>query len=120
MAELSTFIKLDRNIQSWRWYANGNTFRVFIHLLLNANAFPRGWQGITIERGQFPTSYAKVGLALNLSVQEVRTAIDHLKKTGEITISRHRDFQVITVTNYSLYQGEQQSYNNHITVNQHS
>lgn len=120
MAKKSTFIMLDRNIQEWRWYTKGNTFRVFIHLLLNANIKPKGFEGIVIDRGQLATSHESISKSLNLSVQEVRTAIKHLKTTGEITITRRPNFQVITVTNYNTYQSNQQSSNNHLTINQQS
>ena len=52
MAETTTFIKLDRNIRSWRWYKDPNTMRVFIDLLLDANISDRDFMGITV-----PVSY---------------------------------------------------------------
>jgi biotin operon repressor len=126
MADKSTFIKLDRNIQNWRWYQNPNTFRVFIHCLLNANIMPKEFEGITINRGEFPTSHEKIGNTLNLTIQQVRTAINHLKSTGEITTKIYSKFQVITIVNYAYYQdtstgkstGNQQAFNIQLTVNQ--
>ena len=106
MAEKSTFIKLDRNIMKWRWYQNGNTVRVFLHLLLNANVVPHDFENITIKRGALATSYESLANSLNLSIQEVRTALGHLKSTGTITSKKYRRFQVITIVNYSYYQGQ--------------
>ena len=105
MAAPTTFIKLDRNILRWGWYKNPNTFRVFLHLLLTANISDKSFEGITVERGQTVTSYEKISDALDLSVQQVRTAISHLKSTGEITAVQHPKFQLITVVNYNEYQG---------------
>lgn len=124
MAEKSTFIKLDRNIQNWRWYQCPNTFRVFVHILLNANVETHDFMNTTIHRGEMATSYAKLGDALNLTGQQVRTAISHLKSTEEITVKQHSKFLIISVLNYAKYQdkitGNQQADNRQITPNQHS
>ena len=104
MAQPSTFIKLDRNIRNWRWYQDANTARVFIDLLLDANISDRDFMGITIHRGETATSYASIGGRLNLRPKQVRTAIDHLKETGEVAGKRYSKFQVITVLNYDKYQ----------------
>lgn len=126
MAEKSTFIKLDRNITKWRWYQNGNTMRVFLHLLIEANIEANSFENITIKRGELATSYDSIANTLNLTNQQVRTAIKHLKSTGEITVKRYSKFQVITIVCYNRYQDKstgkrpinQQSLNNHLTVNQ--
>lgn len=124
MAEKSTFIKLDRNIQNWRWYQCPNTFRVFVHILLNANVETHDFMNTTIHRGEMATSYAKLGDALNLTGQQVRTAISHLKSTEEITVKQHSKFLIISVLNYAKYQDKltvnQQADNRQITPNQHS
>lgn len=126
MGKPSTFIKIDRNITNWQWYQNANTFRVFVDLIIDAN-IREGWhQGVKIPRGSTATSYEKIANRLNLSVQQVRTAIQHLKLTGEITSKSHSKFQVITIVNYNLYQDKstgksadkKQSVNIQLTVNQ--
>lgn len=126
MADKSTFIKLDRNIQEWRWYTNANTFRVFVHLLLNANIKANDFENAKIKRGELATSYDKIANTLKLTNQQVRTAISHLKSTGEITVTRYSKFIVISIVNYAQYQDKstakstinQQSLNNHLTFNQ--
>lgn len=120
MAELSTFIKLDRNITQWRWYQNANTFRVFIHCLISANVKDHPFEKIIIKRGEFATSYEKIALALDLSVQQVRTAIEHLRSTGELTGKKYSKYQVISIVNYELYQSNQQANNRQITGYQQS
>lgn len=106
MAEPTTFIKVDRNILNWRWFQDANTFRVFMWLLLNANIKRNGFMGVDIERGQVATSYGSIAAHLKMSIRNVRTAISHLKMTGEVTISRYRNFQVITILCYDKYQGQ--------------
>lgn len=104
MADKTTFIKLDRNIERWRWYKNANTMRVFLHLLLNANVSDHDFETITIHRGEIATSYKSIADALEMSVQEVRTAIKHLKSTGELTGRTYKKFQVLSILRYSTYQ----------------
>lgn len=126
MAEPTTFIKLDRNIREWRWYKDPNTMRVFVDLLLDVNISDKEFMGITIHRGETATSYAAIANRLNLSIQNVRTAMEHLKLTGEITSKRYSKFQVISVVNYERYQRvptqkltiNQQSTNSQLTINQ--
>lgn len=109
MAEKSTFIKLDRNIQEWRWYNNANTFRVFVHLLLNANVKKNGFEGVDIERGQLATSYPSLAAKLKMSINSIRTAFLHLKSTGEITVKKYPKFSVVTIVCYDKYQDNSQS-----------
>lgn len=109
MAEKSTFVKLDRNIVKWRWYKNPNTFRVFIHLIINANITDHDFENITVKRGEIATSYESIAKALDLSVKQVRTAIEHLKTTGEVAGKTYPKFQVISILSYDVYQGDGQS-----------
>ena len=100
------YIKLDRGILDWGWYKDPNTMRVFIHLLLTANYCDGEFMGVEIHRGQVATSYESITDDLGLTIQNVRTAIKHLKSTGEVTSKAYSKFQVISITNYNKYQGE--------------
>lgn len=100
----STFIKLDRNIEEWRWYKDANTMRVFIDLLIRANVTNNDLYGITIHRGEVATSYPAIADRLGLTVKQVRTALGHLKRTGEVAVKIHPKFQVISIVNYDSYQ----------------
>lgn len=79
------FILLHRSILRWEWYGDLNTARLFIHLLLTVNYEPQRWQGIAVERGQRVASMAKLADETGLTVKQVRTALEHLKRTGEVT-----------------------------------
>ena len=120
MAEKTTFIKIDRNILNWRWYQNANTMRVFLHLLLTANIADKDFEKITIHRGEKLTTYDKIAFELDLSPMQVRTAIQHLKDTGELTVRKYPKYQVIAIENYDRYQQYQQPNNSQITGNQQS
>lgn len=97
-------IKLDRKILDWEWYRDINTKTLFLHCLLKANWKDGRFQGVDIPRGSFATSYQSLADETGLSVKNVRTAINHLKTTGEVAVNRHPKFSVITVKNYCLYQ----------------
>ena len=112
------FILLYRQITEWEWYQNPNTFRVFLHCLLKANFVDGRFEGVTVKRGQFVTSLPNLSKQTKLSIQQVRTALDHLKLTGEITDKAYPKFRVITVVKYDEYQRDNRQDNSQSTGNQ--
>ena len=112
------FIKLFRSFMDWEWYQDGNTMRVFLHCLLKANHKDKRWRGITVLKGSFISSRKQLAIELNLSEQNIRTALDHLKSTGEITTKSTRQYTVYTVNNWNLFQEGNQQANQQLTSNQ--
>lgn len=110
------YIKIDRKMLDWEWYKNEHTKNVFLHCLLKANWKDGKFQGKIIPRGAFITSVKKLSLELDLTEDEVKTALKHLIKTGELTKQTTNKYTVITVSNYDLYQEvANQSQNNYQT-----
>ena len=97
-------IALDRALLDWRWWGDDTVVKVWLTILLLANWRDQEWQDMTIKRGSFVTSYENLALASNTSVKRVRTAIQKLVKTGEITQKATNKFQLITVEKYEFYQ----------------
>lgn len=120
MNDSNKWIKLHSKMLNWEWYTNANVMRLFIHCLLKANWKEGKFEGVEIKRGSFVTSYQKLADELELSKQQIRTALKHLNSTQEITQSQHRKFTVITVVNYEIYQQVNTIPNTKITLNQHS
>lgn len=123
-------IALNRQIFDWEWWGDHNVTRLWITILMLANWKDKQWQGKTIKRGSFITSYPSLADATGLSIQQVRTAISKLKSTGEIQQIVTNKYQLIIVVNYEKYQDlssddnsqitdNQQTNNSQITVNQH-
>ncbi|HRY74468.1 MAG TPA: hypothetical protein P5098_02145 [Candidatus Dojkabacteria bacterium] len=113
------FIKLHRTLLDWEWYQDSNVVRVFLHLILRANHTDQKWQGNIIKRGQLITSYEHLSQEIgDLSTMQIRTALDKLKLTGEITSQSNNLFTVITVNNYSTYQDVNKPVNKRITNEQ--
>ncbi len=102
----SGFVKLDRSFAKWRWYKNPNTCHLFVHLFLTANYEAHDFEDITVQRGQRVTSIAMLAEETGLTEKQVRTALRHLKKTGDVTIWATRKYSVITLNFYEEYQGE--------------
>lgn len=112
------WISLHRKLTEWEWYTDANAMRLFVHCLIKANHKDKKWKGICIKRGQFLTSRDKLSQELNLSVMQIRTALNKLKSTSDITIKTSTKNTVITVTNYDLYQDSNQQPNLKITSKQ--
>lgn len=98
------YIKLHRKFTKWEWYSDPNTARVFLHLLLTASWEESKYHGYKIKPGQVVTGRKKLAKELKLSEQSIRTALDHLKSTNEITIKSTNKFSIITVVNWRKYQ----------------
>ena len=102
------FIKDHRALLAWGWFKEPYTAHLWEYLRLAANWEAGVFKGRPVARGQLVTSYPSMAEATGLTIQNVRTAVRHLKKTGEITMQSYRDYSVITIVNYEMYQSEQQ------------
>ena len=88
----------------WGWYQDSKMVHLFLHFLMLANHEKGEWQGITLEPGQFITGLDKLHEITGISAQSLRTCINKLKSTGEITNKSTNKFRIITITKYSDYQ----------------
>lgn len=113
------YIKLLRKLEKWEWYKNQNVKAAFIHCLLRANYDNQRWQKRTIKRGSFVTSISNFSSETGLSIQQTRTALEHLKSTNDIAIEATRKYSIITVVNYSKYQDDNKKVNKQSTHRQH-
>lgn len=101
---MSGWIKIHRQILEWEWYSDNNSFRVFLHLLLKANHKQKRYKGLELKIGTVITSRDILAIETGLSVQQIRTALDKLKSTDEITIKTSSQGTIIEVVNYAKYQ----------------
>ena len=105
------WIKLHRKILDWEWFTSPSTLQLFIYLLLRANKEDKKWRGILIKRGQLVTSVATISEETKLSTQQVRTSLNRLKSTNEITSKTTNRFTLVTVCkseSYKLYEEVEQ------------
>ena len=109
MSEPTTFVKISRSILNWEWYKDANTARVFLHLLIKANYNEGNFKGVLIKRGEVVTSYKSIADELGITEKNARTAINHLKQTGEVASTKYSKFQVIKLNNYDKFQSSRQA-----------
>lgn len=121
---MSGWIKLHRQILEWEWYSDNNCFRLFLHLLLKANHKERRFKGMELEIGTIVTSRDLLARETGLTGQQIRTALNKLILTNEITSVSSSQGTIIQVVNYEKYQlatneitNEQPTNNQRITTN---
>jgi hypothetical protein len=117
---LNGFVVLYRKFREWEWYTDSNTKDVFLELILTANFKDSRFKGYIIPRGSVVTSIHNLSVAVGLTDMKVRTALEHLKSTGEITIKTTSKFSIITINNYDFYQDDNTQNNNQITSKEHT
>ena len=112
---MSGWIKLHRNLIDWEWYDDHNTTRLFIHCLVRANFEARKWKGISIARGQFWTSIPTLCSETGLSTSQIRTSLNKLKLTGELTVESQAQGRMVTVLEYDQYQADDRQVDSPVT-----
>jgi hypothetical protein len=112
---MAGWIKLQRKMIDWEWFTDVNTCHLFTYLLLAATHANTKWRGIALAPGQLITGRTQLAEKTGLSEQQIRTALDKLKATSEITSESTNNFTVITITNWKIYQHDNQPTNQPIT-----
>lgn len=102
----SSFITVDRKILKWEWYQDVKVFHLFLYFLLRANWEDGRWKGIEVKRGQLITGRLKLSKDTGLTEMEIRTCLNKLKTTSEITIKTTSKYSIITVCKYDTYQNK--------------
>lgn len=98
------WIKIHRKLLDWEWYDEPNVMRLFLHLLLKANHKDKSYRGTLIKKGMLLTGRDLLAKETGLSIQQIRTAINKLKSTNEITIKTNKQGSVIQIVKYEEYQ----------------
>lgn len=106
------WIKLNKKILKWGWYSDVNVKITFLHLLLVANYEEGEYLGQKIKRGQAVIGLKATSKKIGISIQNLRTALEKLEKSGEITRKSTNKFTLVTIENYSKYQDREAVSNN--------
>jgi len=88
----------------WEWYDDPNVKSVWLHILLSASWEDKEWRGIKIKSGQCIFGRIEWSEKLKISQQTMRTCINKLKSTSQITIKSTNKYSIITVLKWSDYQ----------------
>jgi biotin operon repressor len=100
------YIKLYRSYIDWEWFSDYKTAHLWTYLLCRAQWEDTRWRGIQIRRGQLLESLPSIASKTGMSVRSVRTALNHLKSTGEVTDEVTGFGRLITIVKYAEYQGQ--------------
>lgn len=102
----------------WEWYSDPITKSVFLDLLLSANRELTRFRGFEIKAGQTIFGRKECAIRLGITEQNVRTAINHLKSTNELTIKLTNRFSIITIVKWEQYQSRNSKQTNQQTNQQ--
>ena len=105
------FIKLHRRLLDWEWYKDGPTKAVYIHLLLKASWITKNYRGQLVPNGTVVTTIKELSEELRLTEQQIRTAINHLKSTKEITTKSTNKYTLIHIEKWQYYQCDEERIN---------
>ena len=98
------WIKIHRKFLDWEWFDKPEMVKFFLTILFMANYEDKKWCGITVKRGQFITSRGSLSKIVGMSERTVRTCIERLKSTNEITTQTTNRYTLITICKYEQYQ----------------
>ena len=94
------YIKLPRSLLEWEWFGDPHTLKVYIKLLFTAVFRDCRYKGYELKRGQLLTTIPQIAALCGLSIQQTRTALEHLKSTDKITVKTTNKFSIITLIEY--------------------
>lgn len=120
MAQDDRWIKLFLKFNKWEWYSDSKHVHVFIDLMLRAQWHKSKYKGVDLAPGQMTTSIGAIAERTGLTIQNIRTVLNHLKSTRSLTIKRLPKCLLITIVDWSDYQHSNKVPNNQLTINQQS
>ena len=104
----NSFIHIWRSIIETSFYKKPLTCHLAIHLILSAawkdHETIIGGEIVKISRGQIATGRERLARETGLSPQQIRTALQHLKKCEFLTSKPTNKYSLITICNYEQYQ----------------
>lgn len=111
---MTGWIKLHRKILHSSMYQQLNAKQrdVMMTVLLMANYEPNQWEHggefYEVKPGQFVTSLKSIkeNCGSDVTIQNVRTALDKLKRWGFLTWESSNKNRLITITNWEVYQSD--------------
>lgn len=103
---LNGFLHLSRRaVQDFGWTDDPIMFALFHHLLLNAAYKDCDWHGVKLKRGQVIFGRQEWAKRTGISEQSLRTCINRLKSTGQLTSESTNKFTVLTIVKYDEFVG---------------
>lgn len=106
------WVKLHRSISSSAISDNPELLALWVHLLVSASHTDRqqpvGNQIVDLKQGELIYGRDKFSLKTGLTIAKLRSSISMLEKLNQITIKTTNKFSIISITNWHLYQQDNQ------------
>lgn len=99
------YVRDYRSTVNWEWFTDVNTAHLWEYIRLRVNYEPSRFRGMVIQRGEMIESISTMAVRTGLTPRKVRTALDHLKSTGEVTCKPTRYGMLICAVKYAFFQG---------------
>ena len=113
------WIALHRKIYNSSDFNNQLEVAVFLYLVSMASHKPTQVvyrkKKITLNRGQVSIAYRDLAKKFNLSMQNIKTIIKHLKKSGNLNQTLTKNLSIYTIVKYSKYQDIEPTTNQKLT-----
>ena len=113
------WIALHRKIYNSSDFNNQLEVAVFLYLVSMASHKPTQVvyrkKKITLNRGQVSIAYRDLAKKFNLSMQNIKTIIKHLKKSGNLNQTLTKNLSIYTIVKYSKYQDIEPQSNQKLT-----
>ena len=116
------WIKLHRKLLKSDVFENEKLLKMFVWCLIRASRKEReiivGATKVNLLPGQFVTGRRKAAIELDMKESTVNSYLKRLEKMQMITLKSNNAFTIVTIDNYSVYQGELDNDDNEITENE--
>ena len=97
------FVKIWQSLRNWEWIDDPNMLALWVHLLLKANWKDNNWKGRIIKRGQCVIGRYQLSEQTGISERSLRTCLERLKSTSEVSIKTTSKYSIVTIVNYDFY-----------------
>ena len=114
------YIKLWRELLSKEIYRDPKTRILLIHVLLSAEWERTEHKGHVLEPGSFLTTLKELSEETGLTMRETRTALKRLTEAQTIDTQTTNKYTVITVENWTKYQGRKTDSDKQTTSKRHA
>lgn len=102
------YVKLWRKTLDAGWLQNHKLFVFWCWALMKASHKEYdlivGYKQVHLMPGEFVFGIRKASAELNISVQSLRTILECLKTSGNLTLKPTHQFSIISITNWDIYQ----------------
>ena len=101
------YVRDYRSTVDWEWFTDPKTAHLWEYIRLRVNYEPSRFRGIEIRRGEMLESIPTIAKNTGLTEKSVRTALNHLKSTGEVACKRTRYGLLIYAIKYAFFQSQE-------------